>query len=229
MILVVVAHPDDESLWFGGTLLRLAAAGRSPLTIVSLTNASNAVRAREFGEACRRLRARGEMFDLPDGEQTPLPDPAPLLDAWLERQGSIAGPPSVVLSHAPHGNERSHFQHVQCHLHARRWARARGLPFGFFCEFDPFNLKTPVAARDDGRIRLYRVAYPPIPAASPAEEATTVKGAVAVNLDRDDKHGLLNVYGSQIVELMRYDHYQDRWEWVFFEDWDAANGFYERV
>src|SRR5437899_9701587 len=52
MICIIVAHPDDESLWFGGTLLRFREWGIQTV-VVSLTNASHQVRADEFTQACR--------------------------------------------------------------------------------------------------------------------------------------------------------------------------------
>ncbi len=69
-VAVVVAHPDDETLWAGGTLLLHPAW---QLTIVSLCRASDPDRAPRFGRACTALNAHGIMADLDDGpDQRPL-------------------------------------------------------------------------------------------------------------------------------------------------------------
>jgi LmbE family N-acetylglucosaminyl deacetylase len=225
MILVVVAHPDDESLWFGGTLWRLAVGGGGPITIVSLTNAGDAVRAREFASACERLGARGEMFDLPDGVDKSLPDYVGRLDAVVERLRPAAGDPACVVTHAPHGNERSHLQHVQCHHRTRAWAKARGVPFGFFSEFDPFGETVPKAQRGGGRVRLFRIGR----ILASAVGAVTVGGGVAVDIDRAAKRALLDAYPSQLDGLATYAHYRGGREWAFFESMATALWFFERL
>ena len=68
---VIVAHPDDETLWAGGTLLLRP---DSCWTVVTLTRKSDSDRAPKFHQALKRYGARGIMGDLDDGpEQKPLP------------------------------------------------------------------------------------------------------------------------------------------------------------
>jgi LmbE family N-acetylglucosaminyl deacetylase len=68
--LVIVAHPDDETLWAGGTLLLHP---DSCWTVVTLTRGSDPDRTPKFHKAMESYRARGIMGDLDDGpEQKPL-------------------------------------------------------------------------------------------------------------------------------------------------------------
>lgn len=68
--LVIVAHPDDETLWAGGTLLMHP---DSRWTVVSLTRKSDPDRAPRFHKVMEQYHAAGIMGDLDDGpEQTPL-------------------------------------------------------------------------------------------------------------------------------------------------------------
>jgi LmbE family N-acetylglucosaminyl deacetylase len=68
--LVIVAHPDDETLWAGGTLLMHP---DSRWTVVSLTRRSDPDRAPRFHNVMEQYRAAGIMGDLDDGpEQKPL-------------------------------------------------------------------------------------------------------------------------------------------------------------
>jgi len=67
---VIVAHPDDETLWAGGTMMMHPDA---KWTVVTLCRKSDSDRAPKFFEALNRLNAKGAMGDLDDGtEQAPL-------------------------------------------------------------------------------------------------------------------------------------------------------------
>jgi LmbE family N-acetylglucosaminyl deacetylase len=70
-VAVVVAHPDDETLWTGGTIL---AHPEWDCFVATLCRASDTDRAPRFFRALESLGSRGAMGDLDDGpEQTPLP------------------------------------------------------------------------------------------------------------------------------------------------------------
>ena len=64
-ILVIVAHPDDETIWSGGTLLK----SKDNKTIISLCRKNDKDRAPKFQKACGILGATGYMSDLDDGEE----------------------------------------------------------------------------------------------------------------------------------------------------------------
>lgn len=64
-ILVIVAHPDDEVIWLGGTLLKC----KENKTIISLCRKKDKDRAPKFEKACKILNARGYIFDLDDMEK----------------------------------------------------------------------------------------------------------------------------------------------------------------
>ena len=67
---VVVAHPDDETLWVGGTILLHP---ESKWTVVALCKSSDPDRASKFSGALAHLNAAGAMGELDeDPEQTPL-------------------------------------------------------------------------------------------------------------------------------------------------------------
>lgn len=64
-ILVIVAHPDDETIWVGGTLLRT----NFNKTIICLCRKKDRDRKARFEKACRILDAKGYIFDLDDSEK----------------------------------------------------------------------------------------------------------------------------------------------------------------
>ena len=107
-IAVLVAHPDDETLWAGGTLLEQRAW--QPF-IVSACRASDADRAPKFLAVLAELGAEGKMADLDDGpEQAPLPDALveqALLEALPKRQYDR------ILTHSPLGEYTRHRRHEE--------------------------------------------------------------------------------------------------------------------
>ena len=63
---VIVAHPDDETLWAGGTIISHPSW---KWFIISLTRKSDADRSPKFFKALNILSASGTMGDLDDGPE----------------------------------------------------------------------------------------------------------------------------------------------------------------
>jgi LmbE family N-acetylglucosaminyl deacetylase len=64
-ILVIVAHPDDETIWMGGTLLK----SKYNKTIISLCRKNDMDRFPRFDKACEKFKAQGYMSNLDDSEK----------------------------------------------------------------------------------------------------------------------------------------------------------------
>jgi LmbE family N-acetylglucosaminyl deacetylase len=107
-VAVIVAHPDDETLWAGGTILNQS---HWRCFIITLCRASDGDRAPRFYRALERLGADGKMGDLDDGpEQTPL--------AKSETEETILQllPQThfdLVISHSPMGEYTRHRRHEE--------------------------------------------------------------------------------------------------------------------
>ncbi len=105
---VVVAHPDDETLWAGGTILMHP---ESQWTVVTLCRKSDPDRAPKFFRALERLSAAGVIGDLDDGpEQSPL--------AARDVQKTIIellppGPFDMVMTHGLRGEYTRHLRHEE--------------------------------------------------------------------------------------------------------------------
>ena len=117
---MVVAHPDDETLWAGGLLLNHPEW--SPC-IVTLCRAGDADRAPKFARAVEQFHARGAMGDLDDG-----PDQVPIA-ARRVRDAILALLPErefdLLVTHAPRGEYTRHRRHEEV-ARALRWLWERG-------------------------------------------------------------------------------------------------------
>lgn len=107
-IVVIVAHPDDETLWAGGTILE------HPMNdwfIVCLCRASDCERAAKFKKALVLLKADGIMGDLDDG-----PDQHPLDEKNLEKEILRLLPTThfdLILTHNSTGEYTRHLRHEE--------------------------------------------------------------------------------------------------------------------
>ncbi len=107
-VAVIVAHPDDETLWAGGTILDQTSWR---CCIVTLCRASDADRAPRFFRAVKALRADGQMGNLDDG-----PEQVPLAESVLQKTILQLLPQKhfdLILSHNPAGEYTRHRRHEE--------------------------------------------------------------------------------------------------------------------
>jgi len=145
-ILTISAHPDDESIFAGGTLAMFAEQGHSVFILETtrgeggevgeppLTTAENlgVYREQEVRKAVRELGAR-DIFFLPyidpymeiNGIARPIEVP---LEDFTQSIGEYVGKirPDLVITHGSNG-EYGHPQHIYTHR-ATRMALANGAP-----------------------------------------------------------------------------------------------------
>lgn len=105
---VIVAHPDDETLWCGGLMLMHPDV---KWTVVTLCRGSDADRAPKFFKTMEVLNASGVMGDLDDGpNQNPLPEQE-VEDMIMELLGG--GKFDLVLTHSTSGEYTRHLRHEE--------------------------------------------------------------------------------------------------------------------
>jgi LmbE family N-acetylglucosaminyl deacetylase len=107
-VAIIVAHPDDETLWAGGTILNHP---NWKCFVLSLCRASDSNRAPKFYSALKILKAEGNMADLDDGpQQKPL-------EISIVAEAILKGlPPSnydLIISHNPNGEYTRHLRHEE--------------------------------------------------------------------------------------------------------------------
>jgi len=105
---VIVAHPDDETLWAGGLILMHPEV---KWTIVSVCRKSDTDRAPKFFEALKKFDADGFMADLDDGpEQKPL-DKNEIQKTIMEQLPSNRY--DLVVTHSALGEYTRHLRHEE--------------------------------------------------------------------------------------------------------------------
>ncbi len=106
--IAIVAHPDDETIWMGGTILRFR---DYDWTIFSLCRASDADRVPKFRKVCKFYGARCIIADLEDEKVFPVGKneiSKIILQNLKERKYDI------IFTHNRNG-EYGHRRHVEVH------------------------------------------------------------------------------------------------------------------
>ncbi len=107
-VAVIVAHPDDETLWAGGTILSHSAW---QWFIISLCRGNDEDRSRRFRNALSDLKSEGIMGDMDDG-----PEQKPLEETEVE-QAILSLLPlkhfDLIISHSPAGEYTRHLRHEE--------------------------------------------------------------------------------------------------------------------
>jgi len=105
---VIVAHPDDETLWAGGTILTHPSYS---WFIAALCRKSDPDRSQKFDLALRNYAATGAMADLDDGpDQIPLPS-QDVQHTLLQMLPALSY--DLLLTHAPDGEYTRHRRHEE--------------------------------------------------------------------------------------------------------------------
>ena len=107
-IAVIVAHPDDETLWVGGTILNYPFCD---WYVVCLTRAGDSDRSPKFHKALKYLHAKGIMGDLEDE-----PNQAPINEMELQQCILDLLPPKnfdIIFTHNPNGEYTRHLRHEE--------------------------------------------------------------------------------------------------------------------
>jgi LmbE family N-acetylglucosaminyl deacetylase len=107
-VAVIVAHPDDETLWAGGMILS------QPLWdwyIITLCRKSDPDRAPKFYRVLETFHAKGDMGDLDDGpEQNPLHEnlvKTTVIQLLPDRHFDL------LITHDPSGEYTRHLRHEE--------------------------------------------------------------------------------------------------------------------
>ncbi|VVB77668.1 1D-myo-inositol 2-acetamido-2-deoxy-alpha-D-glucopyranoside deacetylase [uncultured archaeon] len=119
-VLVIVAHPDDETIWMGGTLFRNK--NKWDTTIISLCRKDDSDRAPKFFKVCQEYNAKGFMSNLEDEELSPVE-----LSQVIARIKKFAGKEyDYIFTHGKNG-EYGHKRHIDTHNAVKKMLEDKSL------------------------------------------------------------------------------------------------------
>ena len=107
-VALIGAHPDDETLWAGGTIIQNP---HWDCFIACLCRKSDQDRAPKFDKVLKFLKASGKMADLDDG-----PEQIPLDESQLEKTILELLPHKtydLIITHNPNGEYTRHLRHEE--------------------------------------------------------------------------------------------------------------------
>jgi LmbE family N-acetylglucosaminyl deacetylase len=107
-VAIIVAHPDDETLWSGGTIL---SNPEWNTFIVCLCRGNDKERAPRFFKALKCYKSKGIMGEIDDG-----PQQKPLDEEELNRVILHLLPPwhfDLLITHGPGGEYTRHIRHEE--------------------------------------------------------------------------------------------------------------------
>jgi LmbE family N-acetylglucosaminyl deacetylase len=118
--LVIVAHPDDETIWMGGTILDRQ---KEKWTIISLCRKEDPDREVKFNKVCRELKASCIISDIEDEKLNPIP-----VDEIADKIKSILPGTEYDLIYT-HGNngEYGHQRHKEIHKAVKKLVKKKEL------------------------------------------------------------------------------------------------------
>ncbi len=107
-VAIIIAHPDDETLWAGGTILMHPTW---KFFVVCLCRSNDEERSSKFYKALKTLNAEGKMGDLDDG-----PEQIPLHEKEVQDEILKLLPPinfSIIITHNPSGEYTKNLRHEE--------------------------------------------------------------------------------------------------------------------
>lgn len=105
-VLVIIAHPDDELIWMGGTLLRNKSKWNT--TVLCLTRKSDNDRYPKFRKACKMLEVKGFIYDFDDTTDKPW-NPSEVVKTIKKHCNKTY---DIVFTHG-HSGEYGHMRHKE--------------------------------------------------------------------------------------------------------------------
>jgi LmbE family N-acetylglucosaminyl deacetylase len=155
--LVIVAHPDDETIWMGGTILKNK---DWEWTIVSLCRKDDADRMPKFLRVCKTYNASPIISDLDDEKLKPLST-----KKVIEKIEEIIPKTDFdfIYTHGKNG-EYGHLRHIEIHDAVTKMVKENKITckrLHYFSydlpsevEKDSYNIPVPVTSLDGMTIKL---------------------------------------------------------------------------
>lgn len=129
-ILIVCAHPDDETLWFFQSTQELQA--NNEVMILCMTHAAVSKRGKELQDVAMKYNLKVIFGHCEDTGINQLLHESEVKMALIKTFSKYKF--DLVLTHPPHGGEKPHPHHIQIYKAVKRFSQYHLSTFGFFSE-----------------------------------------------------------------------------------------------
>ncbi|MGZ3724432.1 MAG: PIG-L family deacetylase [Pseudobdellovibrio sp.] len=222
-ILIVVAHPDDETMWFFSGLKHLSQIYNVDLLCLTYTKSS--LRGRELLKANEHYKINLLFGNLVDsGVKFPILHIENKIDETIQENVY-----DFIITHPPYGVSKTHPHHRQCFHICRRLAHQHKINFGFFSETDNYKFNPVRNARlllQYGRFLFTNTKYPLHHFKEFYKEfcfflfrCSWIKRFNLISFDSDieKKQQTLSYYKSQPISLVQYKQAVSAKEYLYLQ------------
>lgn len=129
-ILLIVAHPDDETLWFFQSIKHLKTTNE--VTVFCLTHAAISKRGKELTKVADDLGLKVIFGHCEDTGIDHFLKISELKQAYIKVFSKYKI--DLAITHPPHGGEKPHPHHIQLNQMTKEFCKDYSAQFGFFCE-----------------------------------------------------------------------------------------------
>lgn len=129
-ILLTVAHPDDETLWFFQSIQKLKK--ENDILVFCLTHAAVSKRGKELSKVADEIGIKVAFGHCEDTGIDHLLKPTDLRQAFIKVFSKYKI--DLAITHPPHGGEKPHPHHIQIYKMTKDFCGFYSVQFGFFSE-----------------------------------------------------------------------------------------------
>lgn len=129
-ILLIVAHPDDETLWFFQSIQKLKVDNE--ISVFCLTHAAVSKRGKELSKVAEQLGLKIVFGHCEDTGIDHFLKSNELKQAFIKVFSKYKI--DIAITHPPHGGEKPHPHHIQLYFMAKEFCDFYNVQFGFFSE-----------------------------------------------------------------------------------------------
>ena len=207
-VLFVVAHPDDESLWAGGTLSGMSRFQNIETYVMCITGRDDEHRCDEFKKAMQIANPTASAImghDLPKKGGIALKEIPQFFNEGLKELGLEIGEIDLVITHPHYGDEHTHMNHIQLFYMMRQITAQHQVAMACFSFMPiPYVKLCPILpdARRDKGLHLISIAKCELEVHKLTERLsqTPPRFFVQLKVDEANKKEMLNCYQSINIE-----------------------------